>query len=189
MNVEVKSVVTLIWLALTVYYAITADSTKQSVRKEPGAARIFHTLLMGAVFGLLFSHDLRVGRLGVRLMTWEKADYVGLALVIVGAALAIWARRTLGPNWSAIVRVQEEHEVVHRGPYRLLRHPIYTGGLTAMLGTAIVEGEVGCFIAVVLACVTWWLKARMEEEFLAQHFGDDYRQYQQHTWQFIPFVF
>jgi len=86
------------------------------------------------------------------------------------------------------VTVKQDHSFVYRGPYRLVRHAIYAGGLLAMLGTAIVYGEAGCFLAVALAFVGWWLKTRREEEFMVQQFGEEYHRYQRNVKRLIPFV-
>jgi protein-S-isoprenylcysteine O-methyltransferase Ste14 len=144
---------------------------------------------MTAAFALLFRADLRMGQLRWRIVAPSPpAGYIGLGLALLGAAFAIWARLALGENWSAAVTVKENHAFVQRGPYRLVRHPIYAGGLLAMLGTAIVYGEAGCFVAVILAFVGWWVKARREEQFMTQQFGDEYRCYQRNVRQLIPFV-
>jgi protein-S-isoprenylcysteine O-methyltransferase Ste14 len=189
MKFDLNEVVTFPWLALGIFWVITAVSAKRPVRMQSAASRIYHVLLMLAVFALLFRHDARIGRLGLRVISASpKVAYAGLALTIAGAAFAIWARATLGANWSATVTVKQNHSLVQRGPYRLVRHPIYAGCLIAMLGTAIVYGEAGCFVAVVLAFVGWWLKARVEEDFMVQQFGDQYLRYQSSVKQLIPFV-
>jgi protein-S-isoprenylcysteine O-methyltransferase Ste14 len=189
MKFHLNQAVTFAWLVLAVFWAITALSAKKPLRRESTASRLYHLFFMSAVFALLFRHDARIGQLGLRVVPASpEAAYVGLVLTSLGAAFAVWARSTLGGNWSATVTVKENHSFVQRGPYRLVRHPIYAGGLLAMLGTAVVYGEAGCFFAVVLAFVGWWLKARMEEEFMAQQFGEDYRCYQRSVKQLIPFV-
>jgi protein-S-isoprenylcysteine O-methyltransferase Ste14 len=190
MRFDSHQAVALPWLGLALFWAITAAGAKRSLRKESSASRLYHVLLMIAAFALLFRADLRIDRLGWRLVPpAPAAAYIGLGLTLLGAGVAIWARSALGANWSAEVTVKENHSFVEGGPYRLVRHPIYAGGLLAMLGTAIVYGEAGCFVAVVLAFVGWWLKARREEEFMSQQFGDDYRRYQRNVRQLVPFVF
>ena len=189
MQFSVNQAVTLPWLVLAAFWAITAVSAKRSLRRESSASRLYHVLLMTAVFALLFRPDLRIGPLGLRIFfAFPQAAYTGLALASLGAAFVIWARSTLGGNWSASVTVKENHSFVHYGSYRLVCHPIYAGGLLTMLGTAVVYGEAGCFVAVALAFVGWWLKARIEEEFMTQQFGEDYRRYQKDVKQLIPFV-
>src|SRR5215467_9138870 len=189
MKFTANHAVTFLWLALAAFWAITAVRAKRSIRRESSTSRLYHLLLMTTAFALLFSQDLRIGQLGLRIVPASpESAYGGLALAGLGAAFAIWARSTLGTNWSATVTVKENHSFTHQGPYQLVRHPIYAGGLLAMLGTAVVYGEAGCFVAVALAFVGWWLKARIEEEFMTQQFGEDYRRYQKDVKQLIPFV-
>ena len=189
MTFTAEDAVTVPWLVLAAFWAITAVSRKQSIRSEPSASRLYHVLFMAGVFALLFWRDVRKGQLGVRVLPASAhLAYAGLVLTGLGAGFAIWARSTLGTNWSATVTVKQDHSFVYRGPYRVVRHPIYAGGLLAMLGTAMVYGEAGCFLAVVLAFIGWWLKTRREEEFMAQQFGEEYQRYQRNVKRLIPFV-
>lgn len=189
MKFDLNQTVTLPWLVLAAVWLIAAVGAKRPLRSESIFSRLYHVLFMTAVFALLFRRDVRIGQLGLRLVPASPdAAYIGLALTVLGIAFAIWARAMLGGNWSATVTVKQDHFFVQRGPYRLVRHPIYAGVLLAMFGTAIVYGEAGCFLAVVLAFIGWWLKARIEEEFMTQHFGEDYRRYQRNVRQLIPFV-
>ena len=106
MRVEVREAITFTWLVLAAFFAITAFGAKKPVREESGASRLYYTLLMGTVFGLLFSQHFRIAQLGLRIVTSPEAAYTGLALVVAGAAFAIWARLTLGGNWSARVTIR-----------------------------------------------------------------------------------
>jgi protein-S-isoprenylcysteine O-methyltransferase Ste14 len=181
--------ITIPWLLLAAFWAITAVSAKKSLRSESTPSQLYHVLFMTGVFALLFRRDIRIGQLGVHVLPASaQVAYAGLVLTSLGATFAIWARSTLGRNWSGTVTVKENHSFVYHGPYRLVRHPIYAGGLLAMLGTAIVYGEAGCFLAVALAFVGWWLKTRREEEFMTQQFGEEYRRYQRNVKRLIPFV-
>lgn len=177
------------WLALAFVWAITAIKSKRTAYREPLPSRLFHILFMAGVFALLFRPDVRVGVLAARVVpsSWEVGA-LGFVLTTLGVAFAIWARLTLGGNWSGSVTVKQDHELVLRGPYRFVRHPIYSGFLLVALGTALVFGELGCFVAVLLALVGFWLKARIEEQFMTNTFGDNYRQYQRSVKQMIPFL-
>lgn len=182
-------VVAVPWLVLAAFWAINAFHTNQSIRSEPTLSRLYHVLWMTGVFALLFRRDLRIGQLGAHVLPDStQLSYAGLALTGLGVAFAIWARSTLGKNWSANVTVKQDHSLVYGGPYRFVRHPIYAGILLAMLGTAIVYQEAGCFLAVVLAFVGWWQKTRREEAFMTQQFGEQYRCYQKNVKRLIPFV-
>ncbi len=102
--------------------------------------------------------------------------------------MAVSARIFLGRNWSAVVTIKQDHEIIRRGPYALVRHPMYSGFLLAMLGTAVAMGEVRGLLAIGLAFLGLWLKLRTEESFLVEQFGVQYVQYRQETKALIPFV-
>jgi len=100
--------------------------------------------------------------------------------------VAIWARLILGENWSARVIVKQGHQLISSGPYAYVRHPIYSGFLLAVTGTAIVIGEWRGLLAIVLVVVTQSLKAQREEKFMLSEFGDRYAQYQRETGFLLP---
>jgi protein-S-isoprenylcysteine O-methyltransferase Ste14 len=189
MQIDFSQATVYVWLALAAVWVLTVTRVKAATRRQAGASRALHILIMAVVFALLFRHDARFGVLASRLVPASTAAAaIGFALTLIGAGFAIWARLQLGTNWSAAVTVKQDHALVQRGPYRLVRHPIYAGGLAAMLGTAIVFGEAGCFLAVALGFAGFWWKSRMEEQFMSAHFGADYSQYQRSVKRLIPFV-
>jgi protein-S-isoprenylcysteine O-methyltransferase Ste14 len=117
-------------------------------------------------------------------------------LVAVGAIiqagfllLAVWARWHLGRNWSAEVRIAVDHELVRTGPYRLLRHPIYTAMLGMFLGTAIASSQFHALLGLAILVVAYLRKTRLEDQILAQAFGADYNAYRRHTWALVPLLF
>jgi protein-S-isoprenylcysteine O-methyltransferase Ste14 len=95
---------------------------------------------------------------------------------------------TLGGNWSAKVTLKENHELIQRGPYRLVRHPIYSGLLLMIFGTAILVGKVGAFIVLVMCFGGFWVKLRQEEALLSKHLSG-YSDYMRRTKALVPFVF
>jgi protein-S-isoprenylcysteine O-methyltransferase Ste14 len=116
----------------------------------------------------------------------DAAAWVGVALTGAGVAIAIWARWHLGANWSGVVTLKEGHELIRSGPYRTIRHPIYTGILVALLGTAVAAGEVRGLLAVAIAWLSFYTKARREESFLTQEFGDCFAEHTKRTGMFLP---
>jgi protein-S-isoprenylcysteine O-methyltransferase Ste14 len=90
--------------------------------------------------------------------------------------------------WSAVVTIKRDHRIIRRGPYAVVRHPIYSAGLLALLGTAIAFGAVRGLIGFALVFIGWWLKSRLEETFLERQFGADYAQYKREVKGLIPFV-
>jgi protein-S-isoprenylcysteine O-methyltransferase Ste14 len=127
--------------------------------------------------------------LPVRLVPYGEAAYaVGVAMVAAGLAFSVWARVHIGRNWSATVTVKQDHELVQSGPYRLVRHPIYTGLLLALLGTAVARGDVQGFVAVAVAVAAIWRKLRLEERWMQDTFGDTYARYRAHVAALIPWL-
>jgi protein-S-isoprenylcysteine O-methyltransferase Ste14 len=117
---------------------------------------------------------------------WLQA--VGLAIFLLGLALAVWARVYLGRNWGMPMSEKVDPELVTTGPYRTIRHPIYSGIILAMVGTAIAV-SVYWLIAVILVGAYFTYSAVMEERYMAGLFPDAYPRYKQSTKMLIPFIF
>jgi protein-S-isoprenylcysteine O-methyltransferase Ste14 len=112
---------------------------------------------------------------------------IGLVLCIAGAGFLAWARAHLGGNWSQTVAAKEGHELVTSGPYRHVRHPMYTGGFVAAVGSAIACGGVFVFLLVLLGGIFLW-RVGAEDELMERQFPDDYPAYKRRTKALIPFV-
>src|SRR6185312_13977721 len=107
-----------------------------------------------------------------------------------GIAIAIWARRILGTNWSALVTLKEGHTLIRRGPYAYVRHPIYSGILLAAAGTFLaVLPTLQGIISFCLLFVGFRLKSRLEERVLSQQFPDEYPQYFREVKALVPFIY
>jgi len=107
----------------------------------------------------------------------------------MGLALAIWARRCLGRYWSGEITIKVEHRLICSGPYKILRHPIYTALLSLYAGTAMVSGELHALIGLVLVILAYLRKIRLEEANLMKAFGGDYGDYRRETWALLPGLF
>jgi protein-S-isoprenylcysteine O-methyltransferase Ste14 len=101
-------------------------------------------------------------------------------------AFAIWARRHIGRNWSGQVTIRKEHELIRTGPYARIRHPIYTGILLALAGTALAIGEYRAILAFAVIAIGFIVKAKREESFLAMQFGPAFDEHRQQTGFFLP---
>jgi protein-S-isoprenylcysteine O-methyltransferase Ste14 len=173
-----------LWVMLGIVWLAGAFVTKRSVRTQSRESRIGHTLLflLGAVL-------LRVSLLGHRLVSRSPAvAWAGLALTAAGLAFAIWARFDLGGNWSGRVTVKQDHTLVRSGPYAVVRHPIYTGFIAGTGGTILGIGEVRALAGFVVVIAGFIVKARLEEKFMRQKFGEEYASYQREVKALIPFV-
>ena len=112
----------------------------------------------------------------------------GLLITFVGLGFAIWARVHLGKNWSGMPTIRQEHTLTRTGPYRFVRHPIYSGLILALFGTAIGIGYFWVFSSVLLVFVLFVIKFRMEEQFLEEEFGEEYAKYKREVKALIPYV-
>ncbi len=125
-------------------------------------------------------------------LLWQAGDALGWIMAAVTAAgilITWWARIHLGPLWSDWVVKKVGHHVVDTGPYRFVRHPIYSGLILAAVATAILEGTSFAVIGAVLLTLVFYAKARREERFLRAELGEDaYNAYSRRTPMLVPFV-
>ncbi len=178
--------IALLWLAWLALWAAWSVGTKQTVRRESRASRLaYHLpLLAGAI---LFALPRLGGWLALRLLPRSALWlWVGTALVAAGLGFAVAARAYLGRNWSGIVTLKQGHELIRTGPYRLVRHPIYTGMLLAFVGTAVARGDVRGLVALALVTASFLFKLRVEERFMAEQFPQEYPGYKARTPALIP---
>jgi len=180
--------INLCWLMLGAYWLVSAFQRKVTKKKETYFQRFAYTLPLVLGFYFLFRPEAHsYPFLGARFLpSGPAAEWSGVLLTVAGVAMAIWARWHLGSNWSGVVTLKEGHELIRTGPYRAIRHPIYTGMLLGLVGTAVTIGEVRGLLAVALAWFSFYVKARREESFLAQEFGAAFDEHQRHTGMFLP---
>jgi protein-S-isoprenylcysteine O-methyltransferase Ste14 len=120
----------------------------------------------------------------------EAIFWVGIALMLIGVALRAWAVRTLGQYFLPVVAVRADQQVVRSGPYRLIRHPTYSGALLTLLGFGLTLTNWAALVAL-LGCALAGLayRVRVEEQALLQTLGQPYREYMAQTTRFVPFLF
>jgi protein-S-isoprenylcysteine O-methyltransferase Ste14 len=179
-----------LWLALGLVWLVGALTVKRTERTQTSSSRMRHLALEVAAFFLVFGRIPWPAWLAWRFVPEQSMPtrWMGLALTAAGIGFAIAARLWIGRNWSGRVTIKEQHQLIQSGPYSLVRHPIYSGFLLALLGTAIVHGEIRGLVGFALAALGWVLKLRTEEAFLAQQFGDDYSDYKRRVKALVPFV-
>jgi protein-S-isoprenylcysteine O-methyltransferase len=113
----------------------------------------------------------------------------GLVLMWGGIGLRLWAVRTLGRFFRTVVHIQDHHQLLSDGPYRLLRHPSYAGTLLTLAGVGLAMGNwLSCLVAVLGALIGFTRRIQVEEAALHARFGDAYTAYAQHTWRLVPFI-
>jgi protein-S-isoprenylcysteine O-methyltransferase Ste14 len=177
-----------LWTIFGLYWGTAGLNSAPTKSSESWVSAYFHQFMLIAAFLLLI---LPLPGLTAWCLPWR-----GNSLVVAGAIvqagfilLAIWARRHLGRNWSAEVRIAVDHQLVCTGPYRLLRHPIYTAMLGMFLGTAIASSQYHALLGVALLLLAYLRKTRLEDEILRHTFAADYDAYRSHTWALVPLLF
>lgn len=176
-----------VWVAFLVVWIVWGLKAKPTQAREGASSRLSYIPLTIAGAYLMFSADvprefLRVSLFGPTIWT----NVLGIALTVAGVGLAFWARAYLGGNWSSSVTVKVGHQLVRTGPYRWVRHPIYTGLMLGICGTAIVRDQVRGVIAVVLLYLGFKVKSKIEERTMTETFGAQYEDYSRTTGAIIP---
>jgi protein-S-isoprenylcysteine O-methyltransferase Ste14 len=175
------------WGVAVVFWLLSAFSVKRIKERQPLPHRLLYLALVAGAAVLLNG--------SARLIPWNRTflphtlatGVVADVLALVGLFIAVWARATLGGNWSARVTLKENHELIQRGPYRVVRHPIYSGLLLMIVGTVLLAGQVGGLVALVICFGGFWVKLRQEEALLTKHLPG-YAEYMRRTKALVPFI-
>lgn len=178
-----------VWGFFLVYWQIKAANTKATERLEPATSRIFRVFIF--LIAMVLLSIPRIPLHWLYLQLWPASSWtfwLGATVAIAGLLFAVWAREHLGRNWSRSVTIKQGHELITSGPYAVVRHPIYTGILTGFLGMAIAISQVRGFIAFVLIFLAFWIKFRMEEQWMRSQFGEAYATYAHQTAALVPYL-
>src|SRR5689334_10171637 len=171
-----------IWFIWCILWLLMAAWSKPSKRREFPWQRLEHVIPMVAGFLLIYNHIFAWSFLSNRIIPPnDTVTIAGLSLTLGGLVFAVWARIALGANWSGTVTIKSGHNLIRRGPYRWIRHPIYTGLLASFVGTILLQGEVRSLLGFVFVFLALYRKAKREESFLAEEFGDGFAEHAKHT--------
>jgi protein-S-isoprenylcysteine O-methyltransferase Ste14 len=179
----------LLWLGWGLYWIVAATSSKRTVRRESAGARLAYVipLLIGGL--LIAGRGVPWALLAAPLWPRSRAaGWIGLILVAAGLGFAVWARVHLGRNWSGSVTVKEAHELIRSGPYAYVRHPIYSGLIAALLGTAITVGTARAALGLAIIIASFVRKLRAEEVFMRETFPVEYPRYRAEVPGLVPFT-
>ena len=183
-------IITACWILFSVIWLLAAAATKRTIYHENGARRLRYLILLVLAFLLLTKRSRLPYPLNVRVIPETgTVQWIAAILCMSGLAFCLWARATLGRNWSGTITLKEGHELIERGPYRFVRHPIYTGLMAMFLATSIAFGYLGGLVAIILAFASFWIKWSEEEKLMRQHFPEQYRSYERRVKRIVPFVF
>jgi protein-S-isoprenylcysteine O-methyltransferase Ste14 len=182
------SLFVLMWGGWFTLWNVMAHRVKEAAQSESAFSRLSH------VVPLLIAAYLLAARAPLPLLNERFAPIaiwlaaLGAALTFAGLAFSIWARFTIADNWSSYVELKRDHELIVEGPYRWVRHPIYTGLLLAFIGSALAVGEWRGLLAVAIVAASFWRKLKLEEAIMRLEFGETYVRYAARVPALIPFV-
>lgn len=174
------------WAVFSLYWEAAAKNAAPAQRSESPWSRALHVFLVNIALIFIFIPMTGLGRY---VPASSNIMIAGICVQTIGLFLAVWARRHLGRNWSGAIVIKVEHQLIRSGPYRFLRHPIYTGLLAMYAGPALVTGEWLALIGFAMAALAYWRKIRLEEAALETAFGPEYAAYRQDTWALVPGLF
>ena len=170
----------ILWLLLFVFWVV--KSKKKGFLNE--IAGLSKLLLSGLLLHVLIF-------LNFNYFSYKKfltIKIIGLGIIALGFFICILARQYLSKNWSGKVAIQKEHSLIINGPYKIIRHPIYSGVLIMMIGSSIIIGNLFCFIWVIFCFMGLYRKSKQEEHLLEKEFGEEYDKYKKGTKMMIPYL-
>ena len=177
------------WIVFWLYWIISAFGTKRNIKSRLGRfvrIRLGFFVLIIILFHILnvrsYSFQNRIATNNELLLS------VGFIIFLSGLLIAIWARINLGKNWGMPMSIKQDPELVTSGPYRYIRHPIYTGILLAMIGSSLTS-SIFWLIIFALSGIYFVCSALQEEKLMMKQFPKVYPSYKSKTKMLIPFIF
>lgn len=174
------------WIVWLVLWCVWALATKRDNKGETRLSEALHQVPLVVAWVMMWPWRLPGGVLGGQVI--PSFGWLGVALTGAGMLFMVWARIIIGRNWSGRVTIKQDHVLIDRGPYAVVRHPIYTGLLGAYLFTALTWGDWRGLAAFAIAFISLWRKMRIEDSFLREQFGPPYDAYRQRTSALIPYL-
>jgi protein-S-isoprenylcysteine O-methyltransferase Ste14 len=176
------------WWIFFVVWLIAAFRAKRTAERQSLESALAHRIPVGVGWWLLLVPKW-AGFLAYQVVPRTALSQIlGAVLCVLGLTFTLWARQTLAGNWSSNVTFKQDHELIRTGPYRVVRHPIYTGLLAMCLGTAIQIGQLRGAFSLLLVAFGFWIKLSQEERLLLRHFPDAYPAYQREVPALVPFI-
>lgn len=187
-HLQIPFLIPALWAAWIVYWLIAAGAVKRTRWREPFRLQTRHAVPLTLCAVLLGAPRWPAPLIDRFVPPGPIPPLLGSALVVAGLALAVWARACLGANWSGRVELKEGHSLVRRGPYRAVRHPIYSGLLLAIAGTALAIGEWRGLAALGFCLIGCLVRIGAEERRMDDTFPE-YGSYRRQTAALIPFIY
>jgi protein-S-isoprenylcysteine O-methyltransferase Ste14 len=177
------------WAVFYVYWLASAFATKRTAARESVIEALAYRIPTAAGVFMLVLAPRMPKPLSLLAIRSSAGVCIGvMTLSLAGLCICLWARMVLGRNWSSTVVIKVGHELVQRGPYRYVRHPIYTGMILMFAANVILAGRVGGILGLFLFAFGFVVKLLREERLMMQQFPSAYPQYVKRTKRLVPFV-
>jgi protein-S-isoprenylcysteine O-methyltransferase Ste14 len=178
-----------LWALWSAFWWVSARNVKVTARRQPALPRLLNMALILGAAVLLAAPHLPVPGLEARLLPgsqWRVWAAVGAGLTLLGLLFTVWARVHLGRNWSGVAALKADHELITGGPYRWVRHPIYSGLVLAFLGMAVANGQWRGVVSLALVLIAIVQRILVEERFMREQFGAAYDAYSRGVRALLP---
>ncbi|NML34422.1 methyltransferase family protein [Paraburkholderia antibiotica] len=189
MNIAQSLAIVVPWTVWLLYWIATSKQVKAIARKEASFSRTIQSIPLIVGGALIVLPEFAASAWRFDAQSLGALQWGGFAVLLAGLGFSVWARLHLGTNWSVSVTLKEGHELVRSGPYGLVRHPIYTGCLLALLGAVLIGAQWRGAVGLVLIFASLAYKVRVEESWLSGYFGGAYAQYRRDVAALIPGLF
>ncbi|MGZ9720392.1 methyltransferase family protein [Rhizobium miluonense] len=177
------------WIVWLLIWLFASFRVKRTVRQEDTLSRLGNTAPIWIGAFLLVAHPSWLGPLQTPIIPHDRTTYgIGAALTLIGLAFAVWARVHIGRNWSGVITLKEDHALIRSGPYALVRHPIYSGLMLAIIGSAIARGDIAAALAIIAVLYAVLRRVHIEESWMSETFGSAYADYKASTPALVPFL-
>ncbi len=177
------------WSVFYVFWVVAALMTKRTASRESFVGSISYRIPAILAFMLLVEAYRMPGPWGnIVIGGGSLVSLAAMFLSVVGLLTCVWARVALGRNWSSLVVVKVGHELVQNGPYRFVRHPIYTGMLMMFLANVVLAGRMAGFLGLLALTFSFVLKLKREEAVMLREFPESYPSYMKRVKRLVPFV-
>jgi protein-S-isoprenylcysteine O-methyltransferase Ste14 len=181
---------TYLWTIVAIIYFIkSVYVTKLAIAKEKNKSRFYYLICLVSGMGLIFYNDIPYGNLSDNIISQSPFfAWAGVLITVIGISFSLWARLIIGANWSGIVMIKRDHQLIQHGPYSITRHPSYSGFIVALAGTVITLNQWRGIIGFVILVLSFLWKISKEEQMLGKSFPE-YEAYKKRTKKIIPFLY
>ncbi|HXW56688.1 MAG TPA: isoprenylcysteine carboxylmethyltransferase family protein [Candidatus Cybelea sp.] len=179
----------LAWAATAIYFVVSALLTNKIKRREPIRRRVLDAILLFGGYFLLFSQLALPGPSNQHFIHTQRGfEIAGVGLSYLGLALTVWSRVRLGRYWSGVVALKQGHRLIQSGPYRVVRHPLYSGIILAAAGLSLCVRTWSSLLGIVFLVACFERRAVEEDALLSREFGAEFESYRERTGRLLPRV-